>query len=206
MRTELITAVAVMALAGAASADTRALSGFDGVSASDRIRVTVAVGESYSVDISGSDADKVATRVNDDNTLIIRRARRPLWGGTPPIDATVRVTMPHIESLASSRGAELSASGVNTQSMSLAAAMGGELEVSGTCRSLDAAVSMGGVIDAVELHCENADVAASMGGEARVFASNRIDVAATMGGSVQLAGGAQVEDAALSMGGTLDRD
>lgn len=207
MRVTLITTAALMALASAAHAEPRNVSGFTGVSASDRIRVIVAVGEGYHVDVTGREADKVLTRVdNDDNTLIIRRVRRPIWGGAPPIDATVRVTMPRLERLASSRGAELSASGVNTQSMSLAAAMGGELEVAGTCRALNAAASMGGVIDAEELRCETADVAASMGGEARVYASNRIDVAASMGGAVNLAGGGQVGDVALSMGGSLDRD
>ncbi|MGD9980586.1 MAG: DUF2807 domain-containing protein [Hyphomonadaceae bacterium] len=206
MRAQLIAAAVFIALTGAASAETRDVTGFTGVSASDRIRVIVAVGESYRVDVTGSEADKVSTRVNDDGTLLIRRTNRRFWGGTPAIDATVRIAMPRVESLGSSRGAELSATGVTAQAMSLAASMGGELEVAGVCNTLEAAASMGGVIDAEALQCENADVSASMGGEARVYASDRIDVAATMGGAVQLAGGGRNGDVALSMGGTLDRD
>lgn len=206
MRTQLITAVALVALAGVATAETRQVSGFTNVQASDRIEVIVSPGESYRVEVTGSDADKVTTRVDDDDTLVIRRTHRPFWGGTPPIDARVRVTMPRIEGLASARGAELTATGVSATSLSLAAAMGGTLEVSGTCTNLEAAAAMGGSIDATEMRCENADVAASMGGDARVFASNRLDVAASMGGSVNVAGGGQVGDVALSMGGSLDRD
>ncbi|MBP6690206.1 MAG: DUF2807 domain-containing protein, partial [Hyphomonadaceae bacterium] len=197
MRTLLITGAALIALATVAAAETRNVTGFTGVSAADRIRVEVAVGERYHVDVSGSDADKVTTRV-DDGTLIIRRTHRPFWGGTPPIDATVRVTLPRVESLASSRGAELNATNITAQNMSLAAAMGGELRVTGTCTTLEAAVSMGGAIRAEGLECRDADIAASMGGDARVFASNHYDAAASMGGSVNVSGGGRSGDIATS--------
>lgn len=205
MRTQILTAAAFIALAGVASAEIRNVSNFTGVSASDRIRVEVTTGDSYRVVVTGSDADKVATRLNDD-TLVIRRANRPFWGGTPPIDATVRVTMPRVDSLASSRGAELIATNINAEAMSLAAAMGGELRVTGACTTLNAAVSMGGTIRAEDFRCHDADVAASMGGDARVFASNRFDAAASMGGAVNVAGGGAGGDIATSMGGSVDRD
>lgn len=205
MRTTLITSALVLVLAGVAHAEVRNVSHFTGVSAADRIRVEVSIGDSYRVDVSGSEADKVTTRV-DDGTLVIRRTHRPFWGGTPSIDAQVHVTMPAVDSLASSRGAELIAANVTADNMSLAAAMGGELRVSGTCGKLDAAVSMGGSIRAQELQCRDADIAASMGGDARVFASNSFDAAASMGGSVNVAGGGRGDDIATSMGGSVDRN
>jgi hypothetical protein len=203
MRTLLIAGAAIIALTGLANAEIRRVTDFTGVSAADRIRVEVALGDSYRVEIVGSDADKVTTRVDDD-TLIIRRTHRPFWGGTPPIDATVRVTMPAVDSLASSRGAELSASNVSADRISLAAAMGGELRVTGTCTDLDAAVSMGGSIRAEGLECRDADLAASMGGDARVFVSNRYDASASMGGSINVVGGGRSGDIATSMGGSVD--
>lgn len=205
MRTALIASVALLALASAAHAETRDVSGFTGVAAADRIRVEVTVGSSYRVDVTGSDAARVRTRV-EDGTLRIRRTNRPWFGETPPIDATVRVTMPRVESLASSMGADLSATGIDVATISLAASMGGELNVSGACSSLDAAASMGGVINAEGLRCRDADVSASMGGEARVYASNRFDVSASMGGAVNVAGEGRATDVSLSMGGSLDRD
>jgi hypothetical protein len=205
MRTSLIAGLALVSLAGAASAETRNVSGFTGVSAADRIRVEVSVGPSYRVEVTGSDARRVSTRI-DDGTLRIRRTNRPFWGGTPPIDATVRVTMPAVGNLSSSMGADLSATGVNTRDISLAAAMGGELTVAGVCTTLDASVSMGGVIKAEGLQCRDADISASMGGEARVYASNRFDVSASMGGAVNVAGEGHATDVSLSMGGTLDRN
>lgn len=204
MRSTLITAAALCALVGSAHAETRNLSNFTGVSAADRIRVEVSVGEAYRVDVSGSDSERVSTRIDDDGTLVIRRTNRPIWGGTPPIDATVRITMPAVENLASSRGAELTAANVTAENLRLAAAMGGELRVSGTCGSADVAVSMGGTIRAQGLECRDADIAASMGGDARVFASNRYDAAASMGGSVNVSGGGQRGEIATSMGGSVE--
>jgi hypothetical protein len=205
MRTFLIAGVALLALTGAAGAEVRNLSGFTSVSAADRIRVEVAVGDAFRVEVTGSEADKVSTRIDGDR-LVIRRTNRPLWGGTPPIDATVRVAMPAVEGLASSRGAELSATGIEASTLSLAASMGGELRAEGACATLEAAASMGGVIRAEGLLCRDADVSASMGGEARIYASNRFDVAASMGGAVNVAGDGEGGDIALSMGGSLDRD
>jgi len=204
MRTTLITCAALIALVGVASAEIRNLTNFTGVSAADRIRVEVATGERYRVEVVGSEADKVTTRVDRDGTLVIRRTNRPFWGGTPAIDATVRVTMPRVENLASSRGAELSATNVTADDMSLAASTGGELRVSGVCQTLNAAVSMGGTIRAEEFQCQNANIAASMGGDARVFAANRFDAAASMGGAVNVAGGGRGDDIATSMGGSVD--
>jgi hypothetical protein len=203
MRNILIATAAFAALAGVANAEIRNVSNFTGVSASDRIHVEVSIGDRYHVEVTGSDADKVTTRVDDDN-LIIRRTNRPFWGGTPPIDATVRVTMPAVENLGSSRGAELTAENITAQNISLAAAMGGELRVSGTCATVDAAVSMGGTIRAQDLECQNANIAASMGGDARVFAANSFDASASMGGSVNVAGGGRGDDIATAMGGSVD--
>jgi hypothetical protein len=203
MRMTLIAAAAILAFASFASAETRNVSNFTGVSAADRIRVEVTVGERYRVDVAGSEADKVTTRV-DDGTLIIRRTHRPFWSGTPAIDATVRVTMPAVDSLASSRGAELTAANISAENMSLAASTGGELRATGTCATLDAVVSMGGTIRAEGLECRDADVAASMGGDARVFASRSFDASASMGGAVNVAGGGRGHDIATSMGGSVD--
>jgi Putative auto-transporter adhesin, head GIN domain len=205
MRTALIAGVALVAMTGAAHAETRNVTGFTGVAAADRIRVEVTTGSPYRVDVTGSDASRVRTRV-EDGTLRIRRTNRPWFGETPPIDATVRVTLPRVESLASSMGADLTANGLTASNLSLAASMGGELSAAGTCTSVDASASMGGIIKAEALQCRDADVSASMGGEARVYASNRFDVSASMGGAVNVAGEGRATDVSLSMGGSLERD
>lgn len=202
MRSLFILGAAFVALAGAAMAETRTHSSFTGVSTSDRIPVEVTLGESYRVEVLGSDAERVRTEV-DDGVLEVRQRNRPWFGGPPRIDARVRVTAPAIDSLAASRGGSIRAEGMRANSMSLAASMGGDIDVSGTCGALSAAASMGGSIDADSLECETARIAASMGGDAKVFASNSYNASASMGGSVRVGGNPQRGDVSTTMGGAV---
>jgi hypothetical protein len=200
----LAPAILALALAGPATAETRNLRGFDTVSAADKIEVFVTVGP-YAVEVTGRDADRVRTEVHGDE-LRIRQANRSWFGGVRDINATVRVSMPEVEGLAATRGAELTASGIEGGDLDIAAAMGGSLRVSGTCDNLSAAASMGGSLEAEGLRCATADVAASMGGDAQVYASSTFDAAASMGGSINVAGEANSGDIATSMGGDVSRN
>jgi len=202
MRHALITCIAALTLAGAASAETRNLSGFTGVAVADRIEVEVATGESYRVEIVGSDSERVRTEI-DNGVLRIQQRNRPWFGGTPRIDARVVVTMPAVETLAASRGASLSADDINARAMSLAATMGGSIEISGRCSDLSASAAMGGSIDADNFQCATADLSASMGGDMDVFASTSYNASASMGGSISVGGDAQAREVASSMGGSI---
>jgi len=195
-------AVSVMALSVSAAAETRNLSGFESVSAEDRLQVEVATG-AYSVQITGADASRVRTQINGDSLKISQR-NRPWFGETPRLDAVVRITMPRVDGLSASRGAELSASGIEARNVSLSASMGGELRVVGTCGTVTAAASMGGVIRAEDFHCERADVSASMGGEARVYASETYEGSASMGGAINISGDGASNGRATAMGGTIN--
>lgn len=201
-----ILAPAILALAFAiapASAENRNLTGFTGVQARDGVEVIVSVGPRYAVEVTGRDTARVRTRVNGD-TLEISQQNRSWWGGSRDLDATIHVTTPRLDSLAASRGAEISASNINVGDLSVSAAMGGVVAVSGACADLDASVAMGGVLEADRLQCQNADVSAAMGGVAEVFASNTFDASASMGGTIDVAGGAS-GDSSSSMGGVISR-
>lgn len=196
----LIAAASVLLLGAAASAETRNLSGFEGVRAEGRFDVSVTVGGQYSVTITGPDADRLRTEI-DDGVLKIETRNRPWFGEEPRINADVVITTPRLNSLVSARGADLEATNVNADSFSMVAAMGGEVRAAGTCQSLDATAAMGGSLNATELHCASADVSAAMGGEARVFASQNLDASASMGGSVRVDGAPAHTDISTSMGG-----
>ncbi len=198
-------AILAFALAVPAAAETRNHSGFDGVAVQDRIRVEVSLGQSYSVDVSGSDAARVRTRVQD-GTLRISDRNRPLFGGSPRLDAVVRVVVPELDRLAASRGAEVRATDISAHDFSVAASMGGEVRLTGACHSLSASASMGGIINAERFACADADVAASMGGEANVAASASYDAAASMGGLIDIRGEGARGEIATSMGGEVRRN
>jgi hypothetical protein len=213
-------------LAGAAQAETRDVSGFTDVEAQDRITVEVSIGDAYSVEVVGSDADRIRTRL-DGERLRISDARRPWFGRSQRLDATVRITTPRLEGVAASRGAELNAtlsgechdfsaaaamggatrvSGVACQSVDASAAMGGELRLAGTCDALSVSAAMGGDVRAADLQCRTVDASAAMGGAMRVYASERFDASASMGGDIDIAGDPPRGDATSAMGGSISHN
>jgi hypothetical protein len=197
----LITAASI-AMIGVAAAEPRDVSGFDSVRASGRFDVEIVVGEAYAVDVTGSDANHIRTRLEGD-ALAIEPANRPWIGPEPRYDATVRVTTPRLTGVSAARGAELSATGVTANAFDISATMGGEARAAGSCGALDASASMGGVVEARALQCENADASASMGGSVEIFASQSLDASASMGGSVEVSGSPARRDVSTSMGGSV---
>jgi hypothetical protein len=217
-------ALIFVALAAPAGAETRNLSGFRSVSAADRLTVEVSIGEAYAVEVTGSDASRIRTTIEND-TLRIRDDDRPWFGASPRLDAHVRVTVPALEAVSAARGAELTAAlagspcndfeasaamggtthitGAQCDDVSASAAMGGEVRLEGACRELSASAAMGGVVRADDLQCVTVDASASMGGDIRAFASQRYEASAAMGGAINVAGGGNAEDTSSVMGGSI---
>ena len=205
MRILLIASAAALALSSVANAEVRNLTGFTSVSTSDRIPVEVRQGESYRVEVLGSDAGLVRTQL-DGRALEIRQRNRPWFGEPRRIDARVVVTAPNFQALAASRGGSIRAEGLRVSDMSLAASMGGSIDASGECQALSASASMGGSIDADNLECQTANISASMGGDAQVFASRTYNASASMGGAVRIEGNPQSGETSASMGGSVSTD
>lgn len=193
---------AVLVLAAPAAAEMRSHTGFDSIKAEDDIQISVSLGETYAVEVTGADADRVLTSV-EDRELRIRERNRAWFGRTRNMDAQVRVVLPRLEGLAASRAAVIRAESIRATEMNLAAAMAGEIHISGECDTLDVAVAMGGVVEADNFRCSTADIAASMGGEADVHVADTYDVAGSMGADVNVSGDGRRGDVALTMGASL---
>jgi len=201
MRTITFAAVALIALSASAAADVREVSNFTSIAASDQLRVEISTAGDFAVSVTGSDADRIVTRVEDDMLRIYMR-NRP-WFGSPRLDATVRITAPSLDRVVAARGASVRAEGVTADVMRLTAAMGGSIRISGTCRELHASAAMGGAIDADAFECETAEVSAAMGGAADVFASQSLDAAASMGGDIDVEGSPAHTNRRATMGGDI---
>lgn len=202
MRLILATSVLTLAAMGTAQAAPRDVSGFTAVEARAGTDVEVAVGGRFSVDVSGRDADRIVTRVAG-NTLIVEPVRGWSWRG--PRQARIRVTMPRVEGLSASSGADLVATGLNGGAISLESSCGADLRVSGACDSFSAEASSGADLHASELRCENGSVEVSSGADARVFASGRLNVEASSGGGVVAYGDPGIGNIDLSSGGSFRR-
>lgn len=200
-RVVAVTALAAL-LAVPASAEMRSLSGFSAISVSDGIELEVTAGSPYAIEVTGADAARVLTEV-EDGTLRIRQRNRS-WFGRNDLDATVRVSLPELHALAASRGVEVNATGIEAEAFDLSAAMGADVRVSGACGALDASASMGAVIRAGDLHCRTADVSASMGADARVYASESYEGSASMGASINVDGDGANHGRATAMGGSIN--
>ncbi len=224
---QLFAMLALGVLVGGASAEPRAVTGFDNVNASGRFRVEIAIGPAHSVNVEGPDAARIVTR-RDGDTLKIEPRRRPWFGGEPRFDALVRVTLPRLEGVAAARGANVSAiaggdcsefdavaaMGANLVVRELycgrvdaSAAMGGVIELIGGCRTLDVAAAMGGTVNAEALRCDTVDASAAMGGEIKAFAETSYDASAAMGGDIDVSGGGRAIDRSTALGGSVrERD
>lgn len=202
MRLTLAVCAIAIASAGTAFAEPRNHAGFTRVDASDGTDVEVAVGPGFSVDVSGPGAERIVTRVSG-QTLVVERRNSWTWWPTPR--ALVRVSMPRVEGLSASSGADLVVSGVDGGDIRLESSSGADLRVTGTCASFIAEVSSGADIHAQTLRCENGSVAASSGADARVFASGRLNVEASSGGGVIAHGNPGIGNVDLSSGGSLRR-
>ncbi len=202
-----ILAPAILALAlaipASASAETRNVSGFTHVSASAGTDVEVVVGPRFSVEVTGRDAHRIVTRVAG-NRLIVE-PERGNWFTRGPRDARVRVTMPNVEGLEASSGADLVATGIDSARISLASSSGADLRASGRCGAFSADASSGSDIHAHELRCENGSVDVSSGADVRIYASGRLNVDASSGGGVVAYGDPGIGDIDLSSGGSLRR-
>lgn len=204
MKTKLLAAaaLALAAISTAAAADTRDHRGFNSVAAQGRYLVEVTMGDGYSVRVDGAEADKVQTRVEGD-TLQIREVNRGWFRGDRRINAIVRITMPRVEGLSSSRGVELRATNIRADELSLAVAMGSEMSISGSCRSLNVSASMGAEVNARELDCEDAQVSASMGADVDITARKSVSASASMGADIDVSGNPEQRSASASMGGDI---
>lgn len=202
MKIPLISVAAVALLASPAQAETRPLSGFTKISASAGTRVDVNVGGNFSVDVEGRDAARIVTRVSN-GTLIVEPVRGWSWRG--PRDAIVRVSMPSVEALDASSGADIDARGVAGGAIELDASSGASIDIVGVCAAFDADASSGASIDAQAMQCETGSVDVSSGANARVFASGRLNVDASSGGGVEAYGDPGIGDISLSSGGSLQR-
>jgi hypothetical protein len=223
MKTLFLAVATGLLLVGAAQAETRDLSGFTHVNASGRFRVEVVTGEHFSVSVDGADAERVRTAVEDD-TLVIEPRNRPWLGGSPRLDALVRVTLPRLEgasaaqgmamaadvagacgdfSAAAAMGASLTVTSLECATVEAVAAMGGDLNLTGACGTLEGTAAMGGNVNARALVCEHANVNAAMGGGVAAFAAQSYDATAAMGGSINLGGSPQRGDRSSSMGGSI---
>jgi len=135
----------------------------------------------------------------------------------------VHITIPELEHVGASSGANVTVDRVNGQDLragassggdielrdityqnvSLSASSGADLKAGGTCIAVSGNVSSGADINAGNLECKDARANASSGGDLTLFASGSADANASSGGDITIAGDPQRIDVNTSSGGDI---
>lgn len=218
-----ISGAALPALAAEASLD---LDPFTAIDISSGINATVTVGDEQRVRAtapSQGELDELIVEVRDGKLIA-----RVEWNLLDLIfgDREIRldVTIPSLESVEASSGADVEVSGLAADSVALSASSGADLNVGaaaggafeievssgadlridGRCESASMEVSSGGTLSAGGLLCEVVAVEVSSGGDADVFASARITAEASSGGDIFVDGSPVERELEESSGGEVD--
>lgn len=197
-------AVAAVALAQAASAETRNydISGFTQITASSSTNVILKQGPfSIVAETNNGDFEDLKIEKRGD-TLIVGRENNRNWIGRSP-RYTVTVTAPSIEELRSSSSADISAKDYKFGDLYAVASSSGNLLLSGSCKMLKVAVSSSGDVRASELRCERASVAASSSGDADVYATEKAVGTASSSGDIRFHGKPQDVSKSTSSSGSV---
>lgn len=206
-------AVAIFAAAGAVSlsamtlayADTQSydFSGFTVIDASAGVDVEVTVGGSYSVRAEGEPEALERLKIErDGDALEIGRTHdRAFFSPGRKWKVTVYVTMPELNGVDASSGADVVASGIDAGDFSASVSSGADATLSGSCATIRADGSSGADLNARDLECENAIADVSSGADLTLYASQSLEADASSGGDITVYGSPKNTNIDKSSGG-----
>lgn len=178
--------------------------GFTRVDASAGANVEITVGGDYAVRAEGDATALERLRVKlNGNKLEIGRQNSGFFSGGAKGKLTVYVTLPALEGVSSSSGADLSATGIDAGAFEVSVSSGADAALSGTCGSLKAEGSSGADLDAQDLKCTDAVAKVSSGADLTIYASQSLIADASSGGDITVYGGPKNTDIDKSSGGDV---
>jgi hypothetical protein len=198
---------------GNMTTESRDVEGFDEVDVCCGMRLVVAQGEGYSLEIQGlaSVLPEIRTRV-DGSRLVVDVDDFPLGIVTIEGPVTVYVTAPEFTALSSSGGGRIEASKLDAERLALDLSGGGraaieslvadeltvglsggsQMELAGRVDTQEIDASGGSKFLASDLQSAEARVDASGGGRAELWVTDSLDVSASGGSQIEYYGGPQV--------------
>ena len=179
----------------------RDLNGFTGIDAGAGLKVDVAVGPDFDVEVIGKNPQIVQMKVHGSSLVIRPQGNRSWWqwNSLPH----VKISMPAIDSIDSSAGADVNATGIHSTTLELEASAGARIQVNGSCDTLNIEASAGAQIDATSLACKTGNSNVSTGAQTRIYVTGLLNVDASTGGIVHAVGNPTKGEISLSTGGQL---
>lgn len=208
-KTFIASACAASALAvTAAHAETRNydFTGFTMVDASAGVDVEITVGGDYTIRAEGDAEalDRLRIELDGDALEVGRKSNRGLFSFGRRHQSTVYITMPSLEGVDVSSGADVVASGIDAGEFKVSVSSGADAELSGECGMLKADGSSGADLDAEDLKCADAIADVSSGADLTIYASQSVEADASSGGDITVYGNPQNTNTDESSGGDVD--
>lgn len=198
---------------------------FSSIEANRGVHVTVVAGDDFQVTTHAS-RQRLLRRIkisqSGDTLKISRRGSSIfLWGMADRYEVTV--TVPSLEMIGASSGAEFEVSGdvstplavfassgsavtlddVALGELSVRVSSGAEITASGSCSSLHVRASSGSEVDAEDMVCDVADIRTSSGAEVDAHVTEMLAAKASSGSDIDVTGSPTVTRQETSSGGDL---
>lgn len=152
--------------------------------------VEIAVGEAYSIELSGPEKRMEQVDIRQKGgTLYLEldeRKNRVWHGNNSGIDAVI--TVPHLDEISLTGVGSVDVDGINSDRFKSELDGVGSIVLSGNCGNLKAHVSGVGSIEADDLTCESVDVSVDGMGSAEVYASKSVNADIDGMGSIDVEG------------------
>lgn len=165
--------------------------GFDKIEIAGVYDLDVAVGDDFSILLSGPEVEMNRVEVSlDGDTLVLDQRKRKRGekkrNNREGIDAVI--TLPALNGLSVSGVVDADIDGVDSDTLQLSLSGVGDVDIEGKCGRLKARVSGVGDFDGEALECADVTVSVSGVGDATVFASESVDATVSGIGSITVYG------------------
>ena len=167
------------------------LSGFDHITVEGVYHLDVEVGDSFSVETSGSKKDMAKIKVYvEDGALVLglkdNKDRKLKGNNNRGVNAVV--TLPALNGMEIAGVVTGKVSNIDSKRFEVNFAGVGELSLSGVCVEMELSMAGVGELDASDLKCEDVDADLAGVGEASIYASERVDANAAGIGEITVYG------------------
>lgn len=181
----------------------RSVGSFTKVRVEEAIQATVLVGPDISVSVTTD--DNVLANVN--TTVTAGRLSVSMQGSvTPRVPVTVSITMPSVDDLSAGSAASVTATGVNSPSLSASADSAATLIARGNADLVDVSANSAGSVDLGSVPAQSANVRIGSAARATVNAQQSVTGSVDTGGVVRIEGNPPSVNVTTDTGGAVVRD
>ena len=188
---------------GNAQTEQRTVGSFTKVRVDAAIKATIIVGTDFNVTVTTDDnvLASVATSVTAGTLYVDMNSP-----AQPRVPVTVSIAMPALDDVESGSAATVTATGVNSPSLSATADSAGTLVVRGNADSVDVTANSAGTADLGGVPAQTATVRVGSAGRATVNAQQSVTGSVDSGGVVSIAGSPPTVNVSTSTGGAVVRN